>query len=63
VTTNQSAANELLTVEEVAEALRVDDATVRRWIADGRLAGVRLGPKLLRVKASDLATFLEASAS
>ena len=32
-----------LTVPEVAALLRVDPATVRRWINSGRLAAVRLG--------------------
>jgi excisionase family DNA binding protein len=33
---------ELLTVHEVAEALRVDNTTVRRWIKQGVLAAVVL---------------------
>jgi len=34
--------NELLTVQEVAEQLRVDVTTVRRWIKGGVLKGVKL---------------------
>lgn len=33
---------ELLTVSEVAQALRVDDTTARRWIKNGILAAVVL---------------------
>jgi len=33
---------ELFTVHEMAEALRVDDTTVRRWIKSGALEAVRL---------------------
>ncbi|HLZ58781.1 MAG TPA: helix-turn-helix domain-containing protein [Ktedonosporobacter sp.] len=33
---------ELFTVHEVAERLRVDDTTVRRWIKSGVLEAVRL---------------------
>ncbi len=33
---------ELLTVSEVAQRLRVDDTTVRRWIKNGILEAVRL---------------------
>jgi excisionase family DNA binding protein len=33
---------ELLTVQEVAEALRVDYSTVRRWIGVGALEAVKL---------------------
>lgn len=33
---------ELLTVREVAQALRVDDTTVRRWIKSGALEAITL---------------------
>ncbi|GCE45488.1 excisionase family DNA binding protein [Thermosporothrix hazakensis] len=34
--------NDLLTVSEVAEILRVDDTTVRRWVKQGALEAVVL---------------------
>lgn len=34
--------DELLTVHEIAQAVRVDDTTVRRWIKNGVLEAVRL---------------------
>jgi excisionase family DNA binding protein len=34
--------DELLTVREIAQALRVDDTTVRRWIKNGVLEAVAL---------------------
>ncbi|GHO96149.1 hypothetical protein KSF_061970 [Reticulibacter mediterranei] len=34
--------NDLLTVSEVAEILRVDDTTVRRWVKIGALEAVVL---------------------
>lgn len=39
---------ELLTVHEVAQQLRVDDTTVRRWIKNGVLEAVALPHKGLR---------------
>ena len=33
---------ELLTVREVANILRVDETTVRRWIKDGALQAIKL---------------------
>ncbi len=33
---------ELWTVHEVAQCLRVDDTTVRRWIKDGALEAITL---------------------
>ena len=38
-------ANTLLTVHEVADILRVDDTTVRRWIKGGVLEAVALPHK------------------
>ena len=40
--TTQTKATELLTVREVAEILRVDDSTVRRWIKGGALEALTL---------------------
>ena len=34
--------SDLLTVHEVAQALRVDDTTVRRWIKSGALEAIEL---------------------
>lgn len=39
---NQKHNNDLLTVSEVAEMLRVDDTTVRRWIKQGALEAITL---------------------
>lgn len=39
---------ELLTVHEVAQQLRVDDTTVRRWIKNGVLEAVALPHRGLR---------------
>jgi excisionase family DNA binding protein len=47
--------HEFLTVKEAAELLRVSVPTIRRWIASGRLPGVRLGARTLRVRRSSLA--------
>jgi excisionase family DNA binding protein len=48
----------LLTVNEVAEELRVDDTTVRRWIKEGALEAItlpRVGPRQsYRVRRSTL---------
>jgi excisionase family DNA binding protein len=37
--------NNLLTVSEVAKILRVDDASIRRWVANGVLEAIRLPSK------------------
>jgi excisionase family DNA binding protein len=37
--------NDLLTIREVAQALRVDDTTVRRWVKQGLLEAVTLPHK------------------
>ncbi|MFA6529025.1 MAG: helix-turn-helix domain-containing protein [Candidatus Gracilibacteria bacterium] len=47
----------LLTIEEVAETLRVSTRSVTRYIESGRLKASKLG--LWRIKQSDLNHFLE----
>ena len=49
----------LLTIEEVAQALRVTPRFVRRVIADGRLVSGRVG-KFVRISQADLEAFLAA---
>lgn len=52
-----------LTVEEIAELLRVDVETVRRWLRAGRLKGTLLGRKAgYRVRAGDFEAFMEQGA-
>lgn len=53
----------LLTVQQICDQLQVSDQTVRRWIKGGQLPATNLGGKAgYRVKATDLANFLEARA-
>jgi len=44
------------TVHEVADLLKVNEATVRRWIRDGELRAIDIG-KGWRIADADLATF------
>jgi excisionase family DNA binding protein len=39
---NAVVTSELLTVHEIAQALRVDDTTCRRWIKSGTLEAITL---------------------
>jgi excisionase family DNA binding protein len=52
----------LLTTHEVAELMRVREATVRAWIHDLDLRAIRVGREY-RVTVSDLEAFVEASAT
>lgn len=45
------------TVHEVADLLKVNEATVRRWIRDGELRAIDIG-KGWRIADADLVTFL-----
>jgi excisionase family DNA binding protein len=40
----------LVTVPEAALALRVSTSTIRRWIREGHLNAVRVGPGSVRVE-------------
>ena len=59
--------SELLTVREVAQRLRVDDTTVRRWIKNAALEAISLphrGKRQgYRVKRDTLNTLLTTTAS
>lgn len=50
----------LLTVPEVAAALRVTPWTVREYLRDGRLVGVKPGGGNWRVRQEDLEAFIVA---
>jgi len=50
---------ELIGLPEAAEQCGVHYRTFRRWVSDGRISAVRVGPKLLKVDANDLAQLLQ----
>ena len=50
------------TVKEVADRLKVSEATVRGWIKDGALRAIEIG-KGWRIADSDLAAFLSSHAT
>jgi excisionase family DNA binding protein len=52
---NQEATVEWLSVSQAADRLGVSTKTVRRLLDSQQLPGYRLGGKLIRIKASDLA--------
>lgn len=45
-------------IHDAAELAGVHPATIRRRVADGTLPAKRLGPRLIRIKRSDLYTWL-----
>jgi excisionase family DNA binding protein len=50
----------MLTVEEVAERMRVNEKTVRNWIASGELPAFPIGKRGYRISESDLRIFVDA---
>lgn len=52
--------NEVLTISEVAESLRVSDRTVRNWIEDGKLKAFKFGLQY-RIKKEDFERFISES--
>jgi excisionase family DNA binding protein len=49
-----------LTIEEVAERMRVNEKTVRNWIASGELPAFPIGKRGYRISETDLRNFVEA---
>ncbi len=50
--------DDILTIQEVAKALKVSKRTVYRWIDSGDLKAARIGRKTYRVFESDLNKFI-----
>lgn len=51
--------NELLSLSEVSEILNVSKRTVLRWLEKGKLQGVRVGERLVRVPRDSLKSVLK----
>ena len=49
---------EYLTVAEAAAQLRVNQSTIRRWIANGSLPAYRVGQRRVALKESDVAAMI-----
>lgn len=52
--------DEALSPGEIARRLNIHLATVYRWLDDGKLKAVKLGPKLWRILPEDFEAFMEA---
>ena len=46
--------DELMTAREVKDYLKISESTLRRWIREGRLRAVKIGPKALRFRREDI---------
>jgi excisionase family DNA binding protein len=49
---------ELLTVEEVADWLKVHQQSVRNWIDDGEIHAIRVGRRRVRIRRSEIERFI-----
>ena len=50
--------SQFVSLDEAAEYLGVTPRSIRRYIAEGRLPGYRLGKKQIRVRTSDVEALL-----
>jgi excisionase family DNA binding protein len=51
---------DLLTVEEAAQRLKVTPYTIRKWLRQGRLRGIKVaGGQRWRIRAEDLDALIE----
>ncbi len=49
----------MLTVKEVANKLRVTEATVHNYIKKGEINAIKFGPRLTRIREEDVNDFIE----
>ncbi len=52
--------DDLITTFEAAQRFGVRESTMETWVRQGRIAVVRLGPKTLRLRASEVERFVSA---
>lgn len=52
--------DELFTVWQVACELEITSRCVRRWIKEGKLAVIRIRPRMLRIRGSEINRLLAA---
>jgi excisionase family DNA binding protein len=52
--------DKMLMVEEIAERMRVNEKTVRNWIASGELPAFPIGKRGYRISERDFHVFVEA---
>ena len=55
--------DELFTITQTAEYLRLSDKTVRRLIKDDKLSASKVSKRVWRVKESDIVKYLEDNAN
>ena len=51
--------SKLLTPQEVAGRLSVNQRTVHLWLRQGKLKGLKVGPRLWRIRESEFQKFME----
>ncbi|MBA2559759.1 MAG: helix-turn-helix domain-containing protein [Propionibacteriales bacterium] len=56
--TTKAARRTLVSINETATHLGCTTRTIRRYIAEGRLTGYRLGPRLVRLDLSEVESLL-----
>lgn len=49
------------TIGEVAEMLKVNPESVRRWVRSEKLSAIKLGGKYIRIESNDLKIFIRKS--
>jgi excisionase family DNA binding protein len=52
------AVRNMISLDDAAQRLDVHPRTIRRAVADGRLAAYRIGPRLIRVDAAEVDALL-----
>ncbi len=51
-------AEDYISTKQAAEKYNIAQVTVRKWLAEGRLKGKKVGPKLWRVSETELERYI-----
>ena len=55
-------AEDYISTKQAAEKYNIAQVTVRKWLAEGRLKGKKVGPRLWRVSEAELDRFINGEA-
>jgi excisionase family DNA binding protein len=63
MTQDEAAADQLIRVSEAMAILAMSEKTVRRYLTDGKLTRIRVGPRAVRVRRGEVEALIHATST